>query len=187
MKAPQAVWEIDPHLLLLLILSTFQTTPPPPQCSVSIPTQCVSGLLFFWVHFRFTSMDFYWCGWFSGFLTNDSAPREETDLEIWPVFVRRGRILRQGSGSFFFILLSRCSKCSVISRRVGWDVLKPRPALWLALNLPQDPWIHSGPGRGSHQRRLLQGLQSVERCHPTHVQSHHGRRGRHHDQLWTQR
>jgi len=52
---------------------------------------------------------------------------------------------------------------------------------------PQDPRTHPGPGRGHHQRRLPQGLQSVERRDPAHVHAPHGRRGRHHDQLRSQR
>lgn len=96
-------------------------------------------------------------------------------------------------GMVYFFLSLGDSRLLVLMFQTFWNLLKGQiecsdaaPFSVTRSQPSQDPGIHARPGRRGHQRRVLQGLQSVERRHPAQIRAHHGRRGRHHDQFRTQ-
>lgn len=184
---------------------TFQSTPPPPSARCGSLTAAflhsMCQVFFIWVHFRFTGVDSvcrrrrFLCSLvtqLSGF-SEIMTPEAQKPLREFKLFLLAGEeytdrcvtgfgLLSLGDSRLLVLMFQRfCNppkgqiECSDAA---PFSVTRSQPS--------QDPGILARPGRRGHQRRVLQGLQSVERRHPARNHAHHGRRGRHHDQFRTQ-
>lgn len=188
-------------------LSDLSVHPTPTQRSLwlansSIPTQYVSGL------FHLSPFQVYWGGLgmqtlavLSSLVTQLSGFSEIIDsrgsktTQRFYLFLLAGEeytdrcvtgfgLLFLSLGDSRLLVLMFQTFCNLLKGQI--ECSDAAPFSVTCSQLSQDPGIHARPGRRGYQRRVLQGLQSVERRHPTRNHAHHGRRGRHHDQFRTQ-